>query len=63
MSARPPLPADLWDSLPSEARALSLAQRAEVAELQARVQALQQQVQELEAAAHYYWTATLKLTG
>src|SRR4051794_38903032 len=47
MSARPPLPADLWDSLPSEVRALILAQRAEVAELQARVQALQRQVQEL----------------
>jgi transposase len=47
MSARPPLPADLWDSLPSEVRALILAQRAEVAQLQARVQALQRQVQEL----------------
>jgi transposase len=47
MGARPPLPADLWDSPPSEARALILAQRAEVAELQARVQALQRQVQEL----------------
>jgi hypothetical protein len=47
MSARPPLPADLWDSLPPEARALILAQRAEVAELQARVQALQLQVQDL----------------
>ena len=47
MSARPPLPADLWNSLPSEARALILAQRAEVAELQAKVQALQRQVQEL----------------
>src|SRR5436305_12248773 len=47
MSARPPLPADLWDSLPSEVRALILAQRAEVAELRARVQALQRQVQEL----------------
>jgi hypothetical protein len=33
MSARPPLPADLWDSLPSEVRAPILAQRAEVAEL------------------------------
>jgi transposase len=47
MSARPPLPADLWDSLPSEVRALILAQRAEVAELQAKVRALQQQIHEL----------------
>jgi transposase len=47
MSARPPLPADLWDSLPPEARALILAQRAELAALRAEVQALQRQVQEL----------------
>jgi transposase len=48
MSARPPLSADIWDSLPSEARALILALRAEVAELRVKVQALQQQVQELQ---------------
>jgi transposase len=48
MSARPPLPADLWDSLPPEARALILALRAEAAELRAKVRALQQQVQELQ---------------
>jgi transposase len=46
MSAEPPLPVDLWDSLPPEARALILALRVEVAELQAKVQALQQQVHE-----------------
>src|SRR5262245_2082479 len=45
MSAGPPLPADVWDSLPPEARALILAQRAEVAELRAKVQTLQRQVQ------------------
>jgi transposase len=48
MSAGPPLPADLWDNLPAEARALILALRTEVAELQVRVVALQQQVQELQ---------------
>jgi transposase len=41
MSAGPPLPADLWDSLPPEARALILALRAEVAQLRAKVQELQ----------------------
>jgi transposase len=48
MSAGPPLPADLWDSLPPDARALILALRAEVGELQAKVQALQQQVHDLQ---------------
>jgi transposase len=48
MSAGPPLPAELWDSLPPEARALILALRAEAAELRAQVRALQQQVQELQ---------------
>ena len=48
MSAGLPLPADLWDSLPPEARALILALRAEAAELRAKVQALQQQVDELQ---------------
>src|SRR5436305_4396661 len=48
MSASPPLSADLWDSLPPEARALILALRAEAAELRAKVRALQQQVQELQ---------------
>lgn len=43
-----PLPADLWDRLPPEARALILAMRTEVAELQSKVQALQEQVQELQ---------------
>jgi transposase len=41
MSAGPPLPADLWNSLPPEARALILALRAEVAQLRAKVQELQ----------------------
>ncbi len=43
-----PLPVDLWDGLPPEARALILALRAEVTELQAQARALQQQVQELQ---------------
>jgi transposase len=47
MSAEPPLPADLWDRLPSEARALILALRAEVAELPATVREQQVQLQEL----------------
>jgi transposase len=47
MNAGPPLPADVWDRLPPEARALILALRAEVAALQAQVLALQQQAQEL----------------
>src|SRR5262245_56061527 len=41
MSAGPPLSADLWDSLPSEARALILALRAEVQALQEQVRHLQ----------------------
>ena len=48
MSAGQPLPAELWDSLPPEARALILALRAEVVGLQGKVCALQQQVQELQ---------------
>ena len=48
MSARPPLPAHLWDRLPPEARALILALRAEVAELRARVREQQGQIQELQ---------------
>jgi len=52
MIAGPPLPADLWDSLPPEARALILALRAEVAELHAKVQALQVQTQELRDRLH-----------
>jgi transposase len=47
MSARPPLPADLWDRLPPEARAVILALRAEVADLRAKVQQQQEQIQEL----------------
>jgi transposase len=47
MSAGPPLPADVWDSLPPEARALILALQAEAAELRAKVQELQRQVQDL----------------
>src|SRR5438552_13308083 len=48
MSAGPPLPADVWDSLPPEARALILALRVEAAELRAKVRALQEQIQELQ---------------
>jgi transposase len=48
MSAGPPLPADLWDSLPPQARALILGLQAEAAELRAKVQALQQQVHDLQ---------------
>src|SRR4051794_35588241 len=47
MSDGPPLPADLWDSLPPEARALILALRAEVAELRAQVREQQAQIQGL----------------
>src|SRR6516165_10439518 len=46
MSTGPPLPADLWDRLPPEARALILALRAEVGELQAKVRE-QQDIEEL----------------
>jgi len=48
MSAGPPLPADLWDSLPPEARALVVALRAEVAELRAKVREQQEQLRELQ---------------
>jgi transposase len=47
MSAGPPLPAEVWDSLPPEARALILALQAEAAELRAKVQEPQRQVQDL----------------
>ena len=47
MSVGPPLPADLWDSLPPAARALILALRAEVAELRAKVREQQEQIQGL----------------
>jgi hypothetical protein len=42
MSTGPPLPADLWDRLPPEARALILALRAEVAQLRAQVREQQE---------------------
>src|SRR5262245_37819163 len=48
MSAGPPLPVDLWDSLSPEARALILTLQAEAAELRAKVRALQQQVHDLQ---------------
>src|SRR5882672_6858977 len=48
MSAEPPLPAELWDRLPPEARALILALRAEVAELRTKVREQQQQMQGLQ---------------
>src|SRR5262245_34480130 len=48
MSAGPPLPADLWDSLPLQARALILGLQAEAAELRAKVRMLQQQVHDLQ---------------
>src|SRR4051794_29260003 len=48
MRNRPPLPADLWGSLPPEARALILALRAEVAELRAKLREQQQQLEELQ---------------
>src|SRR5438477_481937 len=47
MSAGPPLPTDLWDRLPPEARALILALRAELAELRAKVREQQAQLHEL----------------
>jgi transposase len=47
MSAGPPLPTDLWDNLPPEARSLILALRAEAVELRAEVQALQQEIHKL----------------
>jgi hypothetical protein len=39
MSAGPPLPVDLWDTLSPEARALILTLQAEEAELRAKVRA------------------------
>ena len=48
MSAGPPLPVDLWDSLSPEARALIRTLQAEAAELRAKVRALQQQVHDLQ---------------
>src|SRR5262249_51216848 len=48
MSSGPPLPADLWWSLPPEARGLILALRAEVAGLQTKVESLQRQLQDLQ---------------
>ena len=48
MSAGPPLPVDLWDSLSREARALIRTRQAEAAELRAKVRALQEQVHELQ---------------
>jgi transposase len=48
MSAGQLLPADIWDSLPTEARALILALQAEAAELRTKVRALQQLVHELQ---------------
>jgi transposase len=47
MKPGPPLPADVWDRLPPEARALILALRAEVAELRATVREQQQDIAEL----------------
>jgi transposase len=47
MSAGSPLPADLWDCLPPEARALILALRAEVAELRVKVREQQQHIEAL----------------
>ena len=47
MKPGPPLPADVWDRLPPEARALILALRAEVIELRAKVRDQQEQIQGL----------------
>jgi hypothetical protein len=43
------LPADVWDSLPPEVRALIEALRADVGELQLQLRTLQQRVQDLQA--------------
>lgn len=48
MNTGPPLPADLWDRLPPEARALILALRAEVADLRAEVREQQELIQGLQ---------------
>jgi len=48
MSAGPPLPVDLWDSLSREARALIRTRQAEAAELRAKVRSLRQQVHDLQ---------------
>src|SRR5947209_8652751 len=48
MSAGPPLPAELWNRLPPEARALILALRAEVAGLRDTVREQQHQIQALQ---------------
>jgi transposase len=48
MTDGPPLPADLWGSLPPEAQALILALRAEVAELRAEVRDQQRHIAELQ---------------
>jgi transposase len=48
MTNAPPLPADLWGSLPPEAQALILALRAEVAELRAKVHEQQRHITELQ---------------
>ena len=53
MSAGPLLSVDLWDSQPPEARALILALRAEAAELRAKVQALEQQIQGLDLGPQF----------
>jgi uncharacterized protein YlxW (UPF0749 family) len=47
MSAGPPLPVDLWDSLSPEARALIRTLQAEATDLRTKVRALQQQVHDL----------------
>src|SRR4051794_10503153 len=44
MDAGPPLPADLWDRLPTEARALIQALRAEVAALRQQITDLQERL-------------------
>jgi hypothetical protein len=47
MSVGALLPADLWDRLPPEARAVVLALRADVAELKAKVRDQERQIKEL----------------
>src|SRR5271166_5301156 len=48
MNIGPPLPAELGDDLPPEARAPTLALRAEVAELRAKVREQQGQIERLQ---------------